>query len=1492
MSALASPPKASRRSRVLSCLIFAGRFVIGFHSLLLRVLLWAATIYLVAYFYLNSSYFGAFLEETTARGLHGRMVAETWRFGPLPWSAGAIDIRFITPGDDTVIEAAQADGEIDLRMLFSWLTRKLRGSDEKARIHVTRADVRGFVVHLDFDEDARLRLVEAFARPRRGPPKPPSERGDPAWVLISNARVQDGRVMLGFPRWRMEIDVVHVAADLLISGGLRIDSPLVQVAGGRALIDAGSSVAGASGAPLEAELGPTVVEGFNWENKGFQISRVRATVDSLLGVEASGGMDFSGAVPAFNGLAQISAGATPPALSRLTRGALDGPFDLMVRGRGPFSAVQAEAVVRAGALDLFETRVQQLGLEVVFDGAPDEALTGRRLVRIPEASGKLEGGSLRAVSLDAFLGGGLPPEIAGELWLDDVDVGALLERFQAKRLPPPALGRVSGGLRLRAGARTPESSEQPGGVFALSSKFDLAVRWPGGSGWPIGPRYRLAGVLNYAGQGPRVADDGTWPASAQYPGLLVGLPHVLWAQNLRVTSGADELRIDGGLSLSSGKLDVAATGGLERMGGLLQALGVAGFDGRLSVQEARLAGTVTNPRVTTRLKVGGFSVRGRSLGELESRATLADGLVTVPSLSLKGRYGELSSEGRLRLTAARDGARGGRAPSRPFDFVVERLSLSGLSLDVLERRHGLGGQVELRLKNLSGNLDRPWTSLRGVGSLQAHGLSGAGLDNGRLRAELAARHDLVRIDSFTLALPRRAELRAGGTLSKSLARLDLEVATNRVNLRTLAAVIGRPLPLAGAVSLDLRVTGRTRDPHVEGRLRAHSLELVERASDGSRGSGRFTFGDAAIMFRRERGGPLSFEGEQFFPGFELLPGSRVTFIGPRPSEAHVSLAVNGLDVGRLWPALRDSPLELVLGGRAELMVDLMARRAWRLALDLPVHGLQLKGFDGRFEAANEAPVALEMTPAGVRVPLLQLVGSDGSKLNACAALGLDGALEGALAGEFNAQPLRLLWRRSFARLEGTVRFEGAALDLEESASLPEICAPDIFSGAEGALAVHGSLDAPLLTGSMELMAVRMQPRGLGREMTLAGRLLLAAAGTAPDAARRQLVEIPRTSPLRGTLDEGRAQLWGRVFLDRFIPQEGRVRLVGNELYYNSPKAFHATFNPDLTFSFMDLASPESRRSSLSGDVAILEGAYYRSFDTLSRVFGTMGGRRQDTPTAPLTRALPLLSDTALDLRVQGEDVHVTSGFTFGTTDLELRIALRIGGTLADPLVWDRIEVVPGGQIVYRVVRREFEVLRGVLDFQGPPDEPVLELEARTEIPYLDEGGLTFSTLDTAPLGDEKIVGINVRVEGRYPRIDLDLSSDSHGFDQTDLQYFILTGAPRSTIRAQGADQSISLLTDDLANLASNLLLSAFVDSMTLGVTMGGGIDWGVMASLGRNLRLRTRVVQEGEDKRYRARFEFRLSEHLSLDGQLRVNEEHNQSLRTYESKLRYRIPLD
>jgi hypothetical protein len=320
-------------------------------------------------------------------------------------------------------------------------------------------------------------------------------------------------------------------------------------------------------------------------------------------------------------------------------------------------------------------------------------------------------------------------------------------------------------------------------------------------------------------------------------------------------------------------------------------------------------------------------------------------------------------------------------------------------------------------------------------------------------------------------------------------------------------------------------------------------------------------------------------------------------------------------------------------------------------------------------------------------------------------------------------------------------------------------------------------------------------------------------------------------------------------------------------------------------------------------VDISDGAYHKNFNVVRRAFsGITGGRVAERASRSMMEAVPWLGDTKLNVAIRAPSFGVRTRLVVGQTDLDLNMNLRLLGTLRYPELWDRIEVVSGGTFTYDVVRREFEVTRGTVDFDGDYTHPQIDLQARTRIEYKNASDSVvsasrFNADDSQDSFYSDMIQVNLAVSGTYPDLDIQITSPTRGLSSNDLQVLLLTGmAPGESISDSGGSfVNVNLLTGGVTDSLVKVLLADLVDSVSFGVTAGGDVNLDVSAHMGRRLKFQTQVQQGSGSSQYSTGFKIRLTDGLSLEGRLRAVEysvDEEDVGRNYDTKLRYRIPIE
>ena len=733
---------------------------------------------------------------------------------------------------------------------------------------------------------------------------------------------------------------------------------------------------------------------------------------------------------------------------------------------------------------------------------------------------------------------------------------------------------------------------------------------------------------------------------------------------------------------------------------------------------------------------------------------------------------------------------------------------------------------------------------------------------------------------------------ASGQGLRGRARLNLDRMTGSgrviwspIDLRSLKILADLDLPVRARVGGRLDFEGALARPKVTGALYLQRLQAV-----GIR------LGDAVLDFDGRIGDAVRISSDRFFDGF-TLDNALIRFDGLDPAWVEVALGFTDLTLAKLLPD-GDLPVAVSATGTAAVTVNTRARGPMvhadlhledgGLAVEIPALARLLQAEDEEeaweieeepsldpdvaFRMVNIGALDIKATERGVQVDCLRLATpfgpvsvAGGVDLRQGYALDVGGAVD--LARLAFLSP----W---LARLKGEV----------------SVGARDACETTGGRFRITGDLLAPEVAGTVSLAGVEFLARGYPQEIRIEqGELALAGRLDTGDLQ----VRIPEDAPLKAEHEEGAISLWGEMDLADWIPERAALDAAGSNLFFAVPRQFRLTMNPTLHLHLVHPFDPARADGILSGRIDVTEGQYYRNFDLLLGSFATAFSRSQDRYSRPITEVLPFLKAVKLELDIRSTDFSVASRFPFGETDMEVDLDIKARGTLDELELHDRLTLIPGGMIVYKVVKREFEIQSGYADFTGDAGKPALDVKAVTTVNRSAQQ--TSGTMTPAEETWGRDVNITIHVYGTYPDLRFDLSSDSGEYDQADLQTLLLLGMTRKDLEGfggEGSGASINLLTDDVAGAVSDLLLSPFLDAVSLGFTREGGIQASTLTKVGRAMQLTTKVAQEADESEYTAGFSFMLTDRLFLEGRMKMKKDSGETKQNYEGRLLYRIPLE
>lgn len=300
------------------------------------------------------------------------------------------------------------------------------------------------------------------------------------------------------------------------------------------------------------------------------------------------------------------------------------------------------------------------------------------------------------------------------------------------------------------------------------------------------------------------------------------------------------------------------------------------------------------------------------------------------------------------------------------------------------------------------------------------------------------------------------------------------------------------------------------------------------------------------------------------------------------------------------------------------------------------------------------------------------------------------------------------------------------------------------------VAISGTMKQPSLTGAMEIRDGSFRHDSLPNSLTEIRSLV---------TFKNREITLQSFQALSsgGNLTAGGSASLKGYSLDTF-----RFDVYVDQVRIHYPEGLRSTVTGELHLQ------KDNEASYLTGDIDVLQGIYVRSFEESPSIF-----RYSRVPgfAAPVGA----FDDVRLNVHIEADgNLLVRNNFA----DIETSANLNIIGTINDPVITGRVEVVEG-EITFR--NREYRVVRGSIDFSNPyRTEPQLNFVAETRI---------------------REYQINLTFTGTFDRIYHDMTSDPP-LPRDDL--YALLGAGSTQRETQGVGISTMLLEEGAGIVAAPL----------------------------------------------------------------------------------------
>lgn len=795
----------------------------------------------------------------------------------------------------------------------------------------------------------------------------------------------------------------------------------------------------------------------------------------------------------------------------------------------------------------------------------------------------------------------------------------------------------------------------------------LAGRVRGSLAYDFDSREPLAGSGFADLQVEAVQQAGGLPLSGDLPITIE--EGVLSSDDLRITAPGQDLRVDGfvfDLQRLAGHLSYRLESrDLGRLAPLLLEDAPSGEPPPfwLPTQgQGTLSGDVTIDRTAYVARVGldlqNAVTPDLSAGTVRGALRLRPGAVEDLQLALADGVGSLTVSGQVPL--AEEGEKAPRAPMS-LQIAADRWpasSIAGFLLppDSLDPK-AVGGRVTGKLA-LRGFPD----ALQGEATAEVADLTLAGQRVGRAQAEVAFEGSRIRLPRVTVQTDAGNVLIAG-VFDGGGPQAPEGGGTLDFTLDAPALALSAP-PLRdlfagrldGKLSVGAVVEGTLERPEATVRVVGSRLQLAGRplGEDGNPGTAQALLAWDGAELRATG----SLLGLVSFDG-----GGRLDRAG-----ADLNFDVSSHDLAALARVAAPRPVPDFAGsflGTLGFDAD-FARGAWQGELRLADLRLQ---YQGR-QIANLEPVVVALGPEQLTIESLYLgEPQTDSNLFVAGTVGLGG----------ETTPLNL-------NLQSTI-----------SAAWAELFAPQLgVGGAVDVLAtIRGTVQAPVLNGQGEIREGRLVIPDFPHELEdIRGTLLF----------NRDTVELEGVT---AKLGGGTLHAAGRLQLpEPGQPLDYRLQVAADDMSLRYPEGFLARGDANLSF----IASGDSR--VIRGEVRLGRLFYVEDVElgTLDLLRGAFQRQRVE-----VAQTDEFLTTTQLNVLITGPGALRVNN---NVANLRGNVDLFVRGTLANPVLFGRVELDPGGKLVY--ADNEYEVERGLLTFNNPYRiDPVIDLMARTEVRNYD-----------------------------------------------------------------------------------------------------------------------------------------------------------------------------
>lgn len=668
--------------------------------------------------------------------------------------------------------------------------------------------------------------------------------------------------------------------------------------------------------------------------------------------------------------------------------------------------------------------------------------------------------------------------------------------------------------------------------------------------------------------------------------------------------------------------------------------------GRVEMQLNAL-GALDNPQVIWRLSYGGGIISGQQVDRIDLDCRLEDRFLTLNKLQAQVASGDLNIQGEIDL---RDAFTNG--------FLNPQRDLKSISYNAFMR------QKKIRLEEL----------LPGVNPIEgiiqsSLSVCGKGISPHTLSAKIGMELFATDFTAGPGTAPIDVHLKSEASLNQGVATIkDLVAATGDIKFQTNGHIDLSSEELSATITLDApSITGILSSLGVQ---KAHGKLGLKGNVSGSIKQPVLDFvlkGDE-LCFREIR-----IEKVRLNAGLDKAGILRVSQIAidNQGSAFHgagwihifkkdfsASLSFDETDLSPYFKIANQPDIKGTLTGKIKAGGNVESMDQVKASVDLSKVALLFK--DKEIVHARNLKIFLDKDK--ITIPLSHLF------------LFKTGEIDIKGTGTLNG-PLAL-------QMEGRIPLEAAGLFVED------------LSDATGDLAlsatVGGTQAHPDIHAEIELKKIAFTvPTLLQKIHDLNGRIHLNSHTITID-------------PIKGRLDAGRFDLAGKIDLKAFQPVKVIMNVNANALPLQVPDTMDMLLNTELKIC------GTQDKSTIQGEIVILEGTYYRDVD-LNLIHAVQKKKREVTPL-PTKFTQPFLKNTTMDISVKHRLPIIVDN---NLAHLEIAPDLHITGNLNNPVVSGQAEI-KSGKIEYK--QKTFVIKRGTIDFVNPyKTEPILDIKSEAQI---------------------------------------------------------------------------------------------------------------------------------------------------------------------------------